>query len=136
VRTSQSNVEVAPGQRIALALDFEVEQKHHLYAVGDHSYRPSRLRLEPDPLLEVHAIRWPEPRSYYFAPLQETVPVFEGAFRVLVDLTLRYDLPPGSPERQARVEATLEYQVCSDKVCYPPSTLPLAWPLRLRPWVR
>jgi hypothetical protein len=136
VRTSQSNVEVAPGQRIALALDFEVEQKHHLYAVGDHSYRPSRLRLEPDPLLEVHAIRWPQPRSYYFAPLQETVPVFEGAFRVLVDLTLRYDLPPGSPERQARVEATLEYQVCSDKVCYPPSTLPLAWPLRLRPWVR
>ena len=109
--------------------DFELDDKHHLYAVGDHSYRPARLRIAPDSLLEVHEIRWPEPRSYYFAPLKETVPVFEGAFRVLVDLTLRYDLPPGSPERPARIEATLDHQVCSDTVGYPPGSLPLSWPL-------
>lgn len=136
LRTSQSNVEVAPGQRIALVLDFEVEEKHHLYAVGEHSYRPVRLRIDPDPLLEVHEIRWPSPRPYYFAPLKETVPVFEGRFRVLVDLTVRYDLPPGSPERDARIKAALDHQVCSDKVCYPPGTLALEWSLRLRPWVR
>jgi hypothetical protein len=136
LRTSQSNVEVAPGQRIALALDFELEEKHHLYAVGDHSYRPARLSIAPDPLLEVHEIRWPQPRPYYFAPLKETVPVFEGAFRVLVDVTLRYDLPAGSPERAARVEATLDHQVCSETVCYPPGRLSLSWPLELRPWVR
>jgi hypothetical protein len=133
---SQSNLEVAPGQRIALALDFELEEKHHLYAAGDHSYRPLRLRVEPDPLLEIHEIRWPPPRPYFFAPLKETVPVFEGRFRALVDLTLRFDLPPGSPEREAHIAASLDHQVCSDKVCYPPGTLPLAWPLKLRPWVR
>jgi hypothetical protein len=136
LHTSQSNVEVAPGQRIALALDFEVEPGRHVYAVGDHSYRPLRLSLEPDPLLEIHETRWPAPRSYYFAPLKETVPIFEGRFRALVDLTLRYDLPPGSPERDARISATLDYQVCSDRVCYPPGSLALTWPLKLRPWVR
>lgn len=136
LRTSQSNVDVAPGQRIALALDFDVEAKHHLYAIGEHSYRPLRLSFEPDPLLEVHDIRWPEPRPYVFEPLKETVPIFEGRFRALVDLTLRYDLPPGSPERSARIGATLDYQVCSDRVCYPPGKLALQWPLTLRPWVR
>jgi len=136
LRTSQSNVTVAPGQRIALVLDFEVEDKHHLYGVGDHSYRPLRLRVEQDPLLEIHELLWPTPRPYLFAPLNETVPVFEGRFRAVVDLTLRYDLPPGSPERPAHVAATLDYQVCSDTVCYPPGTLPLSWPLTLRPWLR
>jgi hypothetical protein len=39
------------------------------------------------------------------------------------------------PER-LELAGTLAYQVCSDTVCYPPTTLPLKWTVRVRRWVR
>jgi len=140
LRTSSSNAEVAPGQRFTLVLDFELEPKHHAYAPGVKGYRPLELDLAPDPLFEVHETRYPPAGTYYYAPLKETVPVFEGRFRILKDVTVTL---PGSlprlkdaPEFPATLEGTLKYQICSDVVCYPPATLPLRWTVRIRKWVR
>ena len=140
LRTSSSNAEAAPGQRFTLVLDFEMEPKHHAYAPGVKGYRPLDLQLQADPLFEAHETRYPEARSYYFAPLKETVPVFEGRFRVTKDVTVT--LPGALPrfkdteQFEAPIAGSLRYQVCSDTVCYPPSTLPLRWTVRLRRWVR
>ena len=140
LRTSSSNAELAPGQRFTLVLDFELEPKHHAYAPGVKGYRPLELQLDPDPLFEVHETRYPPPKTFYFAPLKETVSVFEGKFRVTRDLTVTL---PGALPRfkdtdgfEAAVSGSLRYQVCSDVVCYPPSTLPLRWTVRIRKWVR
>src|SRR5687767_12068267 len=70
LRTSSSNLEVAPGQRFTLVLDFQMEPKHHAYAPGVKGYRPLELKLDPDPLFELHETRYPAPRDYYFAPLK------------------------------------------------------------------
>lgn len=140
LRTSSSNAEVAPGQRFTLVLDFELEPKHHAYAPGVKGYRPLELQLDPDPLFEVHDTRYPPARTYYFAPLKETVPVFEGKFRLTRDVTVT--LPGALPrfkdveEFPATVSGTLRYQICSDVVCYPPATQPLRWTVRIRKWVR
>jgi hypothetical protein len=140
LRTSSSNAEVAPGQRFTLVLDFEMESKHHAYAPGVKGYRPLELQVDADPLFEVHETRYPPPGTYYFAPLKETVPVFEGRFRLTRDVTVT--LPGALPrfkdaaEFPATVTGSLRYQVCSDIVCYPPSTLPLQWTVRVRKWVR
>src|SRR5262249_30380102 len=88
LRTSSSNTEAAPGQRLTLVLDFEMKPKMHAYAPGVHGYRPLRLRLDPQPLLTVHETALPASRTYRFAPLDETVPVFEGRFRITNDVTL------------------------------------------------
>jgi hypothetical protein len=32
-----------------------------------------------------------------------------------------------------KVEGTLEYQACSDKECFPPQRLPLAWSMNIGP---
>jgi AhpC/TSA family protein/cytochrome c biogenesis DsbD-like protein len=140
LRTSSSNAEVAPGQRFTLVLDFELAPKHHAYAPGVKGYRPLELSLEADPLFEVHETRYPPAGTYYFAPLKETVPVFEGRFRVVKDVTVTL---PGSLPRfkdtdayPATLRGTLKYQVCSDVVCYPPASLPLQWTVRIRKWVR
>jgi hypothetical protein len=140
LRTSASNAEVAPGQRFTLVLDFELEPRHHAYAPGVKGYRPLELRLDPDPLFDLHETRYPPPKTYYFAPLKETVPVFEGRFRVLKDVTVT--LPGALPrfkdtdEFPATLAGSLRYQVCSDVVCYPPASLPLRWTVRIRKWVR
>jgi hypothetical protein len=137
LRTLVSNPEAAPGQRLTLALDFEMAAGLHAYAPGATGYRALALRFDPSALVSVHEPRFPEPHLFTFEPLGETVPVFEGRFRVLQDVTLAtgpdIDALVRSADPTLRIEATLEYQVCSEKVCHPPATLPLHFPVRLRP---
>jgi hypothetical protein len=121
-----------PGNRIALVLDFEMAEGHHAYAPGEHGYRGLELELASHPLLTAHETVRPEPRPFHFAPLDETVPVYEGRFRLLRDVTLAAGRPLSEALQESPeilLEGRLDYQVCSDRVCYPPSSLPLAWTL-------
>jgi peroxiredoxin len=138
--TSASNTELAPGQRFTLALDLALQEKHHLYAPGVSGYRPLKLVLDPNPLFEAHPPQFPAARSYYYAPLQETVPVFEGQVRVLQDLTLAFRPALAAlgrnGEHDVALTGTLEYQVCSDRVCYPPGAAPVRWTVHLQRWTK
>lgn len=125
-----------PGNRITLALDFAMAEGHHAYAPGDHAYRGLELELEPHPLVTIHDTVRPEARPFHYEPLDETVPVYEGRFRLLRDVTLAAGRPMDEALEESPeivLEGRLLYQVCSDRVCYPPSELPLRWTLRPRP---
>jgi hypothetical protein len=103
----------------------------HTYAPGVSGYRPLRLRLDPQNLVIVHEAKLPPPRPYHFKPLGVTVPVFEGRFRITEDVTLaggrEFSELLKTPQPTIAITGTLEYQVCSDKVCYPPAALPVRW---------
>jgi hypothetical protein len=137
LRASLSNPAAAPGQRLTLVLDFEMEPTFHAYAPGVAGYRPLELRLDPHPLVTFHETVFPPSRPYFFAPLDETVPVFEGRFRVTRDVTLAggRDLAEAlkAPDPKLELRGTLEYQVCSDRVCYPPASQPLRFTVKLLP---
>jgi len=139
LRTSSSNAAAAPGQRLTLVLDFEMEPSLHAYAPGVSGYRPLELRLDPLPLLTFHETAFPPSRPYHFAPLDETVPVFEGRFRVTRDVTVAGGRDQAvtealkGPDPRLEVTGTLAYQVCSDRVCYPPAAQPLRWTVKLVP---
>ena len=96
LRTSASNAEAVPGQRLTLTLDFEMAPGHHAYAPGDHTYRALALKLEPNPYVHLGAQQAPLARPFEFKPLQETVPVYEGRFRINQDVVLavRDDIAP------------------------------------------
>jgi Disulphide bond corrector protein DsbC/AhpC/TSA family len=143
LRTTPSNDVVGPGQRVTLALDFEMKPGLHAYAPGPHSYRPLSVAFDAHPRVRATPPAvFPEPKPYLFRPLNETVPVHEGSFRVLQDVVMN-DVPVGwaqelldaAPDRFEPVDltGTLSYQVCSDTTCYPPVTLPLRVSLKLRP---
>ena len=133
LRTSVSNAEAAPGRRVTLVLDFSMAPEMHAYAPGVSGYRPLRFRLSENPLVTPHEVSYPESRPYTFEPLKETVPVFEGRFRVAQDVTVIGPARGAAPVEEIRVGGTLDYQVCSDKVCYAPASLPVEWTLRLIP---
>jgi hypothetical protein len=137
LRLTSSNAAVSAGNRVTLVLDFTMGEAKHAYAPGVRGYRPLALHLEPDALLTVHEPVFPPSRDYHYAPLQETVPVFEGRFRVLQDVTLAggrdVDARLRSGAASLDVKGRLDYQVCSDTVCYPPATLPVSWRLELVP---
>jgi AhpC/TSA family/Disulphide bond corrector protein DsbC len=134
--TSSSNAEAAPGQRVTLVLDFELRPTMHAYAPGVQGYRPLRLLLDPQPLVTVYETKLPPPRRYHFEPLGETVPVFEGRFRVTQDLTLaggrEFTELLKTTQPTLAITGTLQYQVCSDRVCYPPASMPVRWTIRVR----
>ena len=88
VRSSLSNEEAFPGNRISLIVDIELESGMHAYAPGSRGYRALDLRLETQPLLSFGDTVHPPSHPYVFRPLQETVPVFEGRVRLTRDVTL------------------------------------------------
>jgi AhpC/TSA family/Thiol:disulfide interchange protein DsbD, N-terminal len=137
LRSSLSNPTAAPGQRISLVLDFAMESGMHVYAPGVKGYRALAVRLDAPPLATLHDPVFPPSKPYVFAPLQETVPVFEGRFRVTRDLTLAGGRELAEtlkgPDPHIEVSGTLEYQACSDRICYPPDSLPLHFTVKLRP---
>jgi hypothetical protein len=136
VTPSLSDATAVPGNRITLVLDLEMEPGHHAYAPGDHSYRGLTLNLEPDPLFTAHDTELPEPTPFHFAPLDETVPVYAGRFRVLKDVTFATgaDIEKAIAEQPERtLRGILHYQVCSDRVCYPPRQVPVTWSVTFRP---
>ncbi len=79
---------------------------------------------------------FPAAEDYFFAPLNEHVPVYQRPFRIVQDL----EIDP-SPEasgalkdrREMRITATLAYQACDDKVCFAPQSAPITWTIALRP---
>ena len=140
LRTSVSNDEVAPGRRVTLILDFVMAPKMHAYAPGVKGYKPLNFRLAENPFVTAHEVRYPESRPYTFEPLKETVPVFAGHFRVLQEVTaLGPNRGPGgapspaTPITEIDLNGTLDYQVCSDTVCYGPTSIPLQWTLKVVP---
>ncbi len=140
VRSALSNEEAFPGNRISLVVDMELGHGIHAYAPGSRGYRALELRLEPQPLLIFGETVYPPSHPYVFRPLKETVPVFEGRLRLTRDLTLAGGKEMAellkSPDPALAIRGTLEYQVCSDRVCYPPRALPLTWTLKIRPLER
>jgi hypothetical protein len=137
VRSATSDAEVHPGNRVSLVLDIALAPGHHAYAPGAASYRTLNLSIEPHPLVSAGELTLPESRPYHFEPLDETVPVFDGEFRVIRDLLVATGKQIGalatSEDPIIRLRGSLEYQVCSDRVCYPPGQLPLEWSLRVVP---
>jgi hypothetical protein len=133
LRTSVSNAEVAPGRRVTLVLDFVMAPKMHAYAPGVKGYRPLNFRLTENPLVTAHEVRYPESRPYTFEPLKETVPVFAGHFRILQDITTVGPARGAAPIDRIDISGTLDYQVCSDAVCYAPASIPLQWTLKMIP---
>jgi peroxiredoxin len=136
-RLSASDSTVAPGQRLTLRIDVTPGPRMHIYAPGQQGYIPIALTLDATPDVRIaHPISYPAPGTYYFAPLKETVKVYEQPFRLLQDVTLA--LTPALRKRATagetlRLSGSLEYQACDDKVCYRPQTLPVEWSMRLVP---
>ena len=137
---SASNDVIAPGQLLTLIVDVEMKPGFHAYAPGASGYRVVDLVLDESPLWQPRPTRVPPGRPERLAGAREPVPVLEGRFRVLKDVTQRFragmPLLKDQPQVPVTITGRLEYQVCSARVCYPPSSLPLRWELALRRWTR
>lgn len=121
---------VHSGQRIALVLDIDLKPRMHVYAPGVEHYIPINFSIRPSPAIEIHPAVYPPAKTLRLEAIDETVPVYEGKFRIIREVT------PAAPDKvtpqldangDLTIEGTLRYQACDDKICYIPETVPLKW---------
>jgi len=126
---------LAPGNRFAIMLAVEPNEGMHVYAPGAADYRVIGFELEAHPWIEQLPVRYPASTPYYFEPFDETVPVYEEPFEIVQELILAGTLEAQREMRDQQdvtISGTLEYQACSETICYPPQSVALTWTVPLR----
>ena len=135
VSASASNARVRSGQRISLVLEVELPARMHVYAPGASSdYIPIDWSMKESPAIAVRPVAYPTAKMLRLKPIKATAPVYQGAFRLVRDVTVARDAalrPLLDAEGKLTIEGGLKYQACDDKICYPPETVPVHWTLQV-----
>jgi len=136
---SQSDRSVIPGGRVSLIAEIELPPDVHVYSPGVQGYKPIQLVLQGRPGIELQPVVYPSSKVLYLEAIQEHVPVFEGKFRISQDLTVTPSrISDGlrsvfSKERTISITGDVRYQACDQRVCYPPTSVPVKWQLQILP---
>jgi len=131
-----SDAEARPGTRLALALEIDLKPGMHVYAPGvEGGYIPVEWSMAESKAWRAHDVTWPPSRKLRLEAIHETVPVYEGKFRLTRDLTIgqQKDLTPMGADRRIAVEGTFRYQACDAKECFPPQKIPVRWTFHVNP---
>jgi len=135
----QSDRDVVPGSRVSLIAEIELPPDTHVYSPGVQGYKPIQLAVHKASGIELVPITYPVSKDLFLEAIQEHVPVFEGKFRIIQDVTI--DFSPASDivrslvseGKTISISGELRYQACDKTVCYPPTSLPVMWSLKVFP---
>jgi hypothetical protein len=133
-----SDRDIAPGHRFSVVFDVTPAPGMHVYARGQHEYRPFAPLFDASPALVFGEPAWPPSREYFFAPLKERVPVYDTPFRLTMPVMLK--VAEGNDLLKTTTSLTiggiLSYQACDDKICYLPEKIPFQLNVGLKPLIR
>src|SRR3982751_6022712 len=124
---SPPDVSGKAGTKLSLFVDVTPKPGMHVYAPGNADYIPITVKLNP--AAEIKTGKLAYPKSEVVTLADEKVSVFQKPFRLTQDVTLDKSAQPGST---IVVPATVNYQACDDKVCYPPESASVAWTVTVR----
>ena len=129
-----SDTSAALGTRFSLAVVITPKSGMHLYAPGATDYRIVSLNITPEPHLRIEPSQYPASEIYYFAPLDERVPVFQQPFTLRVEAVAEATAEARrafAGRDELVITGTLDYQACDDAICYNPVSVPLSWTVAL-----
>ena len=81
-------------------------------------------------------LRYPKAKVLFLPAISESVPVYEGTFRLLQDAVVSADPKFISSVTQSKtitLKGTLFYQACDSKECYLPQKSDVSWDMRVIP---
>ena len=135
---SQSDRTVVPGSRVTLTAEIELPPGVHVYSPGVQGYKPTQLVLHPSGGIEAEPATYPNSQILYLEAIKEQVPVFEGKFRITQDVTVTPSKVGDGIRAVFSVGTTvsiageLQYQACDKTICYPPTSVPVRWELKVQ----
>lgn len=103
----------------------EMEEGYHIYAEPlPEDYYPTTVRLEPVAGLDIGEAAYPPTMPMRFDALDVTLPVYEGTTDIAIPVTPLAELVSSGAET-VDLTVVVDYQTCSDTVCYLPEVAEL-----------
>ncbi len=131
--TSASAATVRPNLKLELTIDIALEPRVHVYAPGVEGYIPIAWAVPDSAGWKSAPVEFPAPKMLRLEAIKETVPVFDGNFRLRREVTLADDKslrPLLDSQGNLTLEGSLRYQACDDQQCFLPTTVPVKWNLK------
>jgi DsbC/DsbD-like thiol-disulfide interchange protein len=122
-------VVVSPGATVSLLADITPNPGIHVYAPGSKGYVPIALTIATKKDITPGKIVYPQSETLFFAPLSETVLVYQKPFRLTRPVTLAKSVKPGTT---VVITGSVDYQACDDKICFVPEAVPVSWTVRVK----
>src|SRR5262245_64760 len=136
---SQSDCTVVPGSRVSLIVEVQLPPDVHVYSPGVKGYKPIQLVLHNSRGIEPAPVTYPTSKILYLEAIKEQVPVFESKFRIAQDVTITASKAGDglravfSAGKTVSIAGELQYQACDRTICYPPTSVPVKWELKVQP---
>ena len=111
-----------PGQQAVVAVVLEIRPGFHAQSHRPLSknYIATVVKFKEDPNITAYAPIYPEGQVENYPQLGK-LSVYSGRVIIYVPIEVKRDAKLG----EITLGAELEYQVCNDKVCFPPETVEL-----------
>ena len=122
-------VVVSPGATVSLLADITPNPGIHVYAPGSKGYVPIALTIATKKDITPGKIVYPQSETLFFAPLSETVLVYQKPFRLTRPVTLAKSVKTGTT---VVITGSVDYQACDDKICFVPEAVPVSWTVRVK----
>jgi hypothetical protein len=133
----QSDRTGVPGTRITILAELRLPADVHVYAPGTQGYKSIRLLMDAIPDVELSPATYPAAKSLYLPAINETVPVYEGTFRIRQDVRVSSSAQfwgsLGNDGKIITLSGKLEYQACDKTTCYVPTSVPVKWQVQVFP---
>ena len=127
VAAAPADLAVQAGTKAMLFVDVTPNPNIHVYAPGTRDFIPITVKFDPQTNIKLGKLSYPKSETMTFA--DEKVPVFQKPFRLTQEVTVQDDLKAGT---SVPIKATVDFQACDDKVCYPPESAQVAWTLTVK----
>ncbi len=131
-----SDREASVGQRLGLILDVKLGDRVHVYAPGVRGYIPIDWELAPSAAINAGPAEYPESKILRLKAIHESVPVYEGEFRLIREVTIGSDQAVRAAldgQGDLTIEGTFRYQACDDQKCFVPENVPIRWTVHFQP---
>jgi hypothetical protein len=133
----QSDLTGVPGTRITLSAEVRLPADVHVYAPGTQGYKPIKLEIDAMREMEFKPAVYPPSKILYLPAIKESVPVFEGTFRISQDVRVSSSSEfwgsLGKDGKNFTITGKLDYQACDKTMCYLPASVPVKWQLQVFP---
>jgi suppressor for copper-sensitivity B len=113
-----------PGQQAVIAVVIDIPKGLHAqsHTPTNENFIALQITVAPNPAVETYEPIYPEGEIKEYKSLGR-LSVYEGKTIVYVPLQVKQSASPGP----LKLEGTVTYQLCNDKMCFPPPRDPPAW---------
>jgi len=132
ITTSATAAQVRPSLKLELVAEVAMDPRVHVYAPGVEGYIPISWTFSDSAAWKASETQFPASRTMRLEAIHETVPVFDGTFRLRRELVIADEKsvrPLLDPAGNLVIEGSIRYQACDDRQCFLPATVPVKWSL-------